>query len=65
LLCHPPVLLQFWGWNEPLHVVCPGAHEPWHAPATQVWLLAVHDVPTVHVPVALHVSVWFDAEQLS
>jgi hypothetical protein len=26
---------------------------------TQVLLLPVHDVPTVHVPVALHTSGWF------
>src|ERR1700733_9358154 len=65
LFCQAPVELQFCGWKVPLHVVCVGAHEPWHMPPTHVWLLVVHEVPTVHVPVALHVSVWFDAVQPS
>jgi hypothetical protein len=34
-----------------------------HAPLTHVLLLAVHEVPTVQVPVELHVCGWFDPEQ--
>jgi hypothetical protein len=35
-----------------------------HDPLTHVVLLAVQDVPAVHVPVALQVCGWFDPEQL-
>ena len=47
----------------PEHVVWPGAHEPVHEPLTHVWLL--HAVPTVQVPVELHVSGWLLPEQFT
>jgi hypothetical protein len=49
----PPLVLQLCG-VLPMHVVCPGAHEPLQTPPTQVWL--VHATGFPHAPAALQVS---------
>jgi hypothetical protein len=45
-------------WHDstplPLHVVCPGAQTPAHAPPAHVWLLQL--VTALHVPADWHVS---------
>ncbi len=61
---HVPALPQLWGTRVLRQPVWPGAHTPVHAPLMHVWLLVVHEVPTVQVPVALQLSGSVHAEQL-
>ena len=49
----PPLPLQLCG-VLPMHVVCPGAHEPVQTPPTHVWL--VHAAGFPHAPASLQVS---------
>src|SRR5262249_35835407 len=52
-LAHCPFAPQLWAML-PLHCTCPGAHRPWHEPATHVWLTQA--LATLHWPLDVHVS---------
>ena len=50
---HVPEALHVCG-VLPLQLVCPGAHEPEHTPATQVVFVLVQLAGLPHVPLAVH-----------